>query len=261
MPEKVPLATPFRNAYSLKGEVCLVTGGGTGLGLGMARAFIASGARVVLVGRRELVLAAAVNELDGATYEVHDITHNDKSDELLARVANRVGPVSVVVNNAGIHQKKPFEEISDDEFLSVLNVHLLGAASVTRASIPYMTKTRHGVVLFITSMAALFGMPKVAAYSAAKSACMGLVRSLACELAPKNIRVNAITPGWIDTPMLHRALDGDSERKKRILQRTPMERFGDPEDVGWAAVYLCSPSAKFITGAILPVDGGASIGF
>jgi len=98
-------------------------------------------------------------------------------------------------------------------------------------------------------------------YSAAKSAYLGMVRSLAAEVSGRGVRVNAIAPGWIESPMLRQALDGDTARTNKILSRTPMGRFGEPEDIGRTAVFLCSPAAKFITGVVLPVDGGASIGF
>jgi gluconate 5-dehydrogenase len=115
-------------------------------------------------------------------------------------------------------------------------------------------------VLFVASMAALFGIPYVVAYTAAKSGLVGMVRALATELSPHGVRVNAIAPGWIRTDML-RHLDTDPERKEKILSRTPMRCFGEPEDIGNAAVYLCSPAARFVTGTVLTVDGGASIGF
>jgi gluconate 5-dehydrogenase len=124
-----------------------------------------------------------------------------------------------------------------------------------------MLRSRHGSILFVASMASLFGIPNVFAYSAAKSAYMGMVRALATEVSPTGVRVNAIAPGWIETDMSRRAMDGDPARKRRILARTPLGRFGEPDDVGAAAVYLCSPAAKFVTGAVLPVDGGVSIGF
>jgi gluconate 5-dehydrogenase len=110
-------------------------------------------------------------------------------------------------------------------------------------------------------MTSFIGMPQVIAYAAAKSAYLGMVRTLAAEVSRDGVRVNAIAPGWIDTPMLHRALDNDPQRREKILSRTPMASFGTPDDIGWAAVYLCSPAARFITGAVLPVDGGASSGF
>jgi gluconate 5-dehydrogenase len=110
-------------------------------------------------------------------------------------------------------------------------------------------------------MTSLIGMPRVIAYTTAKTAFAGLVRGLTAELAPCGVRVNAIAPGWIESPMLHEALDQDAERRNKILSRTPMGRFGESEDIGAAAVYLCSPAGRFVTGVVLPVDGGASIGF
>jgi gluconate 5-dehydrogenase len=124
-----------------------------------------------------------------------------------------------------------------------------------------MIQRRHGNILFIASMVSIIGMPLVIAYSAVKSAYVGMVRGLTAEVAEHGVRVNAIAPGWIESPMLRRALSGDDKRSAKILSRTPMGRFGEPDDIGWAAVYLCSPAARFVTGVLLPVDGGASQGF
>ena len=137
----------------------------------------------------------------------------------------------------------------------------MGAFSLTRAVLPQMIQRKHGSILFTASMASLFGIPLVVAYSAAKSAYVGMMRSLATEVSPHGVRVNAIAPGWIESDMMLNALNGDSKRSNKILGRTPMNRFGTPKDIGLAATYLCSPAARFITGVLLPVDGGASIGF
>jgi gluconate 5-dehydrogenase len=138
----------------------------------------------------------------------------------------------------------------------------LGMAKCFVAAVgPGMLQRRRGSIVFTASMASLFGIPLVVAYSAAKSAYLGMVRTLATELSPGGVRVNAIAPGWIDSPMLRQALSNDPPRQQKIISRTPMGRFGDADDIGWAAVYLSSPAAKFVTGAVLPVDGGASIGF
>jgi NAD(P)-dependent dehydrogenase (short-subunit alcohol dehydrogenase family) len=110
-------------------------------------------------------------------------------------------------------------------------------------------------------MASFMGVPLIVAYSAAKSAYLGMVRSLASEVAERGVRVNAIAPGWIHSAMLREALDADPPRKAKVLGRTPMAKLGEADDIGWAAVYLSSPAAKFVTGVVLPVDGGASIGF
>ena len=244
--------------FTLEGEVALITGGGTGLGLGIARCMVAAGARVVLVGRREPELRAAAEDLGpAASFVPHDITQVDRAHGLL----EQVGPVSILVNNAGVHLKKWAVDTSPAELDAVLQTHVVAAHALTIAVLPGMISRGHGSVLFTASMASLFGVPQVMAYSAAKSALVGIVRSLSTEVASQGVRVNAIAPGWIESPMLQKALSGDPERKQRILARTPMARFGDAEDVGWAAVYLCSPAAKFLTGVVLPVDGGASIGF
>jgi gluconate 5-dehydrogenase len=249
---------PFR----LDGEIALITGGGTGLGLGIARAMSAAGARIVLVGRREEPLQAAAAELGRDTLAIpHDVLNFEAAPELRDQVARACGAPTILVNNAGIHLKKDALEVSEDEFLRVLNTHVTAAAALSRAFARPMIEAGHGSILFISSMTALIGMPKVVAYSAAKAAVRGLVLALTADFAPRGIRVNAIAPGWIDTPMLHRALDGDPERKARILARTPMGRFGEPSDVGNAAVYLTSPAARFVTGVCLPIDGGGSIGF
>lgn len=247
----------------MDGEVAIITGGATGLGLGMARCFVASGAKVVLVGRREEELKNAVAGLgSAASYVRHDVTEHDKAAGLIEAATRTAGAApSILINNAGIHLKKPAVETSPDDFLAVLNTHVIGAHALTQAVLPEMIRRKHGNVIFIASMASLFGIPKVIAYSAAKSAYVGMVRTLASEVSADNVRINAIAPGWIDSQMMRTALDGDPARRDKILGRTPMGRFGDADDIGWAAVYLCSPAAKFVTGVILPVDGGASIGF
>jgi gluconate 5-dehydrogenase len=252
----------FPDIFSLRGETILITGGGTGIGLAMARAMHAAGARVVLVGRREAELAGAVRGLGtGAASVVHDITRLDEAGALIERVTREHGPVTCLVNNAGIHLKKAAVDTTPEEFERVLRTHVFGAHALTRAVAPGMIERRHGNILFTASMASLFGIPLVIAYTAAKAAYVGMVKGYATEFSPHGVRVNAIAPGWIETEMSRKALDGDPARKAKILGRTPMARLGSPEDIGWAAVYLASPAANFITGTILPVDGGVSVGF
>ncbi|MCB8933263.1 MAG: SDR family oxidoreductase [Fimbriimonadaceae bacterium] len=246
------------NPFLLEGETALITGGGTGIGLGIARCFVASGARVVLVGRREAELRAACDDLGSeATYLAQDITEFDQ----IPRLVERVGEVSILVNNAGIHLKKRAVETTVEEFEGVLRTHVLAAHALSAAVLPGMIARKHGSILFTASMTSLIGMPLVIAYSAAKSAYLGMVRGLCTEVAEHGVRVNAIAPGWIESAMTRKALDADPARKQKVLSRTPMGRLGDPDDIGWGAVYLCSDAAKFVTGVCLPIDGGASIGF
>ncbi len=252
----------FDEAFSLKNETALITGGGTGIGFAMAKAMHAAGAKVVLTGRREAELAAATKELGaGAAYVVHDVNQLDQAPALVARVEQAHGPLTCLVNNAGQNLKKPAVDTTAEEFEAIMRTHIFGAHALVRAVTPGMVARKHGSILFTASMASIFGIPNVIAYTAAKSAMVGLVRGYAVELSPQGVRVNAIAPGWIDTAMSRKAMDGDPARKNKIVSRTPMAKFGDTEDIGWAAVYLTSPAAKFTTGVMLPVDGGVSIGF
>lgn len=248
--------------FSLNNEIALVTGGATGIGLGIARALIEAGARVVLSSRNEEALKEAAGQLgDQAAYRVHDVTAFARSESFVAEVEETIGPISILINNAGNHLKKPSEEVSSGEFKAVLDVHVLGAHEITVAVGKRMIARGRGSILFIASMASLFGIPNVVAYSAAKAGYLGMVRGLATEWGPKGIRVNAIAPGWIDSEMMRKAVDADPERQQKILARTPLGVFGQAEDIGWAAAFLCSSAARFITGVCLPVDGGAAIGF
>lgn len=253
----------FSQAFRLDGEVAVVTGGGSGLGLGIARSLHEAGATVVLVGRRHEPLASACATLGENSHPVAaDITVPGAAEQIVKQATSAAGTApTIIVNNAGVHLKKPVVETAPDEFEAVLRTHVFAAHALNRAALPAMIERRHGNILFTASMASLFGLPLVVAYSAAKSAYLGMVRSMAAELSPSGIRVNAIAPGWIETPMLRQALSGDPARSAKILGRTPLGAFGDPADIGWAAVYLCSPAARFLTGVVLPVDGGASIGF
>lgn len=252
----------FSRAFSLEGETALITGGGTGIGRAVAVAMHAAGAKVVLVGRRDAQLRETAAYLgDRVAWFVHDVTQLGDAKLLVDRIEDAVGPVTCLVNNAGINMKKPAVETGDEDFELMLRTHVLAAHALSRAVVPGMLDRGGGSVLFIASMASLFGIPRVIAYTAAKSAFVGMVRAYATEWSAGGVRVNAIAPGWIETEMLRQAMAGDAARRHKILGRTPMGRFGVPSDIGWAAVYLASPAARFVTGTTLAVDGGASIGF
>jgi len=249
-------------AYSLAGRTALITGGGTGIGLAIAQCLAASGAKVILGGRREeplQIAAAEIGEL--ASIQVMDVNDTVAAPALAATLRKKHGTIGILVNNAGINMKKPFTETTDEEILGVFQTNVMGGLALARALHPQLKESGQGSVVFISSMAALMGIPLVAAYSVAKSAMTGAVRALAVEWGTDGIRVNAVAPGWIDTAMSRRAFEGDPARKQKILTRTALGCLGDTSDVGWSVAYLCSPAAKFVTGTIIPVDGGASIGF
>ena len=157
--------------------------------------------------------------------------------------------------------KKEFTEVTDEDFLSVINTNVVAVFALSREVVRQMLPRESGCIINISSMAAQYGLPKVIAYSASKTAIDGMTRAMAVELSPKGIRVNAIAPGFIYSAMTAKALDSDPERKAKVFGRTPMGYMGQPEDIGNAALYLASDAAKYVTGVVLPVDGGNSIGF
>ena len=251
-----------KKAFDCSNQRVLITGGGTGLGFAMAECLVGSGAQVIIAGRRDSVLKEAVTQLGkNAEYRVHDVTDIKSANHLIESVEQNLGRITALINNAGHIFKAPFEDTPDIEFEQLLKTHTTGAFALSRAVVPSMKRAGSGHILFTASMAAIFGLPQVIGYAAAKSALLGMVRSMAVELSPDGIRVNAIAPGWIHSELLEKTVEADPDRKLKVLSRTPMGNFGTAEDIGWAAVYLCSPAARFITGVCLPVDGGIAIGF
>ena len=251
------------NPYSMAGETALITGGGTGIGLGIAKCMLEAGAeKVILVGRREEVVADAAAGLgERASYIAQDIAKIDEIPAFAEKVRANHGVPTCLVHNAGVNCKKPFVDLSDEEFMGVFDVHVRGSIAITREFVPAMLERGLGSILWISSMATVMGLPLVTSYSVAKSAMHGAVLNMSAEFAPGGVRVNAILPGWIESAMALNSFKGDEPRRQKVLGRTPMKRMGQPEEVGHAAVFLCSPAASFVTGAFLNVDGGAAIGF
>lgn len=248
----------MNNAFRIDGQRAVVTGGGSGLGLGIAKIFVEAGAEVIIIGRNEEKLREAQQQLgEHCTYHAFDVTKLDDIPTLV----QKIGTVDILVNCAGVHLKKWALDVSDAEFLNVLNVHVMSVFALSREFGKLMVEKGKGSIIMISSMTAIMGMEQVVAYTTAKSAVLGLQRSLVAELSPKGIRVNTIAPGWIDTPMFHKATDHDPQRKANILRRIPMKTFGQPEDIGYAALYLSSPAGNYVNGIFLPVDAGASEAF
>ncbi|MGY3052982.1 NAD(P)-dependent dehydrogenase (short-subunit alcohol dehydrogenase family) [Pedobacter sp. UYEF25] len=248
--------------FSLNGKIALVTGGGTGIGFGIAKAFIAAGAKVVITGRRKSVLVEATQDLGNfAHYIVNDLTDLDGIPALVENIENNIGPIDILVNNAGIHHKAWAQDTTDLDFARIIQTNLTSVFSLTRTCAKYMLRRRRGSIIMISSMTALFGIDRVVAYGVSKAALTGLVNSLVTEYSKDNVRVNAIAPGWIKSNMFLKAIDQDLARKEKITNRIAMDHFGEPEDIGNAAVFLSSEAAKYVTGVILPVDGGATVNF
>ena len=252
----------IKDPFGLKNKTALITGGGTGIGFGIARAIINAGAKVVITGRRRKVLEEACKKLGGrSSFVVNDITELEKIPQLIENIENKTGPVEILVNNAGINNLKPALKVSDEDLKIILDTNLSGLFALTREVAKFMVKRRRGSIIMITSMTAIYGLTDVAPYAASKSAVLGLTRSLSSDLSPYGVRINAIAPGFIETPMHTMALRKFPEKGKKIIDRTPLRKFGTPEDIGHTAVFLASEASSFITGVQIPVDGGNSIGF
>ena len=243
-------------------KIALVTGGGSGLGLAIAEKFVKNNIRTVIVGRDGKKLSHAAESLGSLcipiTCDLNDLT---AIPALVKQITGAYGRIDILVNNAGINMKKEFTEVTDQEFMQIIQTNVVAVFSLSREVALNMFKNGSGAIINISSMASQYGIPKVIAYTASKSAIEGMTRAMAVELSPKGIRVNCIAPGFIATDMSAKALNDDTERKNKVMSRTPMGRMGDPADIGETALFLASDAARYITGVVLPVDGGNSIGF
>jgi NAD(P)-dependent dehydrogenase (short-subunit alcohol dehydrogenase family) len=243
-------------------KVAIVTGGGSGIGLAIAETFTKNGIETIIVGRDEEKLKKAKSRLGDLCHPMTcDVSNLATIPALIGKIAASFGQIDILVNNAGINMKKDFTEVTDEEFQNIITTNLCSVFAISREVVKEMLKKGSGSVINISSMAAQYGLPKVIAYSASKTAIDGMTRAMAVELSPKGIRINAIAPGFIETDMTANALNTDPERKQKVFGRTPMGYMGKPGDIGEAALFLASDAAKYITGVVLPVDGGNSIGF
>jgi NAD(P)-dependent dehydrogenase (short-subunit alcohol dehydrogenase family) len=231
--------------FNFSGKSVLVTGGTSGIGYAIAEAFLRSGARVVAAGLSANVeLSAEIRE------EVLDVTDAHSVNHLVHSLPD----LHVLVNAAGIIRRD--EEFQPDVFAHVLDVNLLGTMRACTAARPHLAKTR-GCIVNVASLLSFFGGARVPAYSSSKGGVAQLTRSLALAWASEGIRVNAVAPGWIATPLTE-ALQNDPARSAPLLARTPLARWGRAEEIAGPVLFLCSEAASFMTGAIVTVDGGYS---
>lgn len=243
-------------------KIAVVTGGGSGLGFAIAEKFSKAGIETIIVGRDREKLNAAKEKLGSLCHVMTcDVANLPSVPGFVSDVLNQFGQIDILVNNAGINMKKLIEDVTDDDFQKIITTNLTAVFVLSREVIKHMLERKSGCIINISSMAAQYGLPKVIAYSASKTAIDGMTRAMAVELGPKGIRVNAIAPGFIYSEMTAKALDSDPERKAKVFNRTPMGIMGQPSDIGDAALFLASDTAKYITGVVLPVDGGNSVGF
>lgn len=246
----------------LQGKVAIVTGGGTGIGRGVATIFAKEGAIVAVCGRRPEPLNETVQLVKQAGGKAIAIPTDVSSFEQVQKAAQEVisqfGKIDILVNNAGVYLPHDAMSASEDEWNTVMSIDLKGVWICSKAVLPQMLKAGRGKIVNIASIAGLIGFEQSAAYCAAKGAVVNLTREMALDYAPKGIHVNVIAPGVIESDMTKPFLSNEAS-KKSFLDKTPVGRIGKPEDIGYAAVYLASNESDFVVGHTLVVDGGWTI--
>jgi NAD(P)-dependent dehydrogenase (short-subunit alcohol dehydrogenase family) len=243
-------------------KIAIVTGGAEGLGFAICERFTRNEIFTVIIDINETKAKEACHKLgSNSAYLVCDLSQLNKLPVLIGQIVQNYGQIDILVNNAGIHLKKPMLEVTDEEFQRVVLMNETVVFAMSREAGKVMVKQHSGCIINISSMASQYGIPQVIAYTAAKSAVEGMTRAMAVELSPSGVRVNCIAPGFIKTKMSSGALDNDPERKQKVLSRTPMGKLGVPEDVAKAAYFFASDESEYLTGTVLCVDGGNSIGF
>lgn len=248
--------------FDLSGRVALVTGGNGGIGLAMARGLAAHGARVAIAGRNPEKNAKALAELGaGAFVAGTDLTAPGAAEQAVAEVLSRAGRLDILINNAGTNIRRRPEDVTDAEWGSVIDINLNALMRMTRAAYPALKASGAGRVINIGSMLSLFGVPFSPAYAASKGAVLQYTKAIATAWATEGITANAVLPGWIDTELTQGARREVGTLHDSVLARTPMKRWGRPDDLAAVAVFLASEEARFVTGTGIPVDGGyAAVG-
>ncbi|MBI2430914.1 MAG: glucose 1-dehydrogenase [Candidatus Levybacteria bacterium] len=246
----------------LQGKVAIVTGGGTGIGQGIAVLFAKEGASIVVFGRRPEPLNETVQlikQKGGKAIAIPtDVSLFEQVQKAVQQVVTQFGKIDILVNNAGVYLPHDALSASEEEWNTVMSIDLKGVWTCAKAVLPQMLKAGSGKIVNIASIAGLIGFEQSAAYCAAKGAVVNLTREMALDYAPKGINVNAIAPGVIESDMTKPFLSEEAS-KKSFLDKTPIGRIGKPEDIGYAAVYLASNESDFVVGHTLVVDGGWTI--
>ncbi len=239
----------------LENKKAVITGGNSGIGLAAARAFVREGAKVLIAGRNQETLDQAVADLGVDAVGVKaDVSRSDGLDLVFDKARECFGTLDVVFINAGVYEKASLSALTEDHFDEVVSVNFKGALFTAQKALPLMGAG--GTLIFTTSMANVVGLPDQSVYSATKAAVRSMVRTLAAELAPQGIRVNAISPGPIDTPVWGRIGVTRDQLEERTASTVPMGRPGQPEEIAEALVFMASDESSFMTGSEIAIDGG-----
>ncbi|MFA9479588.1 SDR family NAD(P)-dependent oxidoreductase [Phycisphaerales bacterium AB-hyl4] len=258
----MPVSTEM---FDLTGKVALVTGGTSGIGKAVAAAFVQHGAKVLVGSRNQEKVDAAAKELDGiadvsgedpvAAGVSIDVANGGSVDRAVRKAVDLFGGLHIVVNSAGLMCKKPSFDLTDSDFNDLYNIHVTGSLRVAQSAGHIFREQHEGCIINLASISSFVDLVEVAAYASAKNAILGLTRSLANEWAKYGIRTNAIAPGFVPTDINRKMIEG-TDRGRRIIEHTPMGRFGDSSEIAGGAVYLASPAGRFVNGHTIVIDGG-----
>lgn len=254
----------MKGMFNLDGKVAIVTGGNGGIGKGIARGFASMGSDIVIAARNQDKTDAAAREIE-QEFGVRvlglqvDVREETQIQNMATQARDKFGRIDILVNNAGMNIRKMPQEYQASEWDEVLGANLRSAFLCSKAVYPAMKEAGGGKIICIGSMTTIFGGAKLAPYGTSKGGIVQLARSLAVAWAPDNIQVNAILPGWIDTDLTRQARKDLPGLNERVLARTPMGRWGVPDDLAGTAAFLASPASDFVTGVAVPVDGGFSV--
>lgn len=241
----------------LKGKVAVITGGTRGIGFATAKKFLENEAKVVLLGSKQETVEKAIKELKqiDSSYEVigfyPNLSSKEEMNEVFKKVKEIYGRIDILINNAGISSKTKIEDYSEEEYDKITNLNIKSVFNCSKQIIPYLKETK-GVILNTSSMVSIYGQPSGVMYPTTKFAVNGITKSLARELAPQGIRVNAVAPGIINTDMVANL---PKERIEPLIKTIPFGRIGEPEDIANAFLFLSSNLSSYITGIVLSVDG------